>query len=47
MASGWLNNFLAASPPERVKMAAQIQGMPGASKYVGLFSSVAGTCNNY
>jgi hemophore-related protein len=47
MAQGWLNNFLAAAPPERTRMAAQIQGMPGAAKYMDLFQSVAVSCNNY
>lgn len=47
MAVGWLNSFLAAPPERRVGMAAQLQAMPGASAYVGLVQSVAGSCNNY
>jgi hemophore-related protein len=47
MAQGWLQNFLNAAPPQRVQMAHQIQGMPGASQYVGLIEQVAGSCNNY
>lgn len=40
-------NFLAAPPPQRAAMAAQLQAVPGAAQYIGLVESVAGSCNNY
>ncbi len=47
VAQGWLRNFLAAPPPRRAQMAAQIQAMPAAAQYVGLVQQVAVTCNNF
>ncbi|KZS63617.1 hemophore-related protein [Mycobacterium ostraviense] len=47
IAQGWLHSFLAAAPPRRAQMAAQVQAMPGAAQYVGLVESVAASCNNY
>lgn len=40
-------HFLAAPPPQRAAMAAQLQAVPGAAQYIGLVESVAGSCNNY
>lgn len=47
VAQSYLRNFLAAPPPQRAAMAAQLQAVPGASQYIGLVESVAGSCNNY
>ncbi|KAA1250786.1 hemophore-related protein [Mycobacterium simiae] len=47
IAQGWLHSFLAAAPPRRAQMAAQVQAMPGAAQYVGLVESVAASCNSY
>lgn len=47
MAQGWLQNFLAAPPPQRAQMAQQAEGMPGAAQYIGLIGQIAGTCNNF
>ncbi|AKN16428.1 hemophore-related protein [Mycobacterium haemophilum] len=47
IAQSYLHQFLAAPPPRRAQMAAQLQVMPGAGQYLGLVESVAGTCNNY
>ncbi|MFY2861674.1 hemophore-related protein [Mycobacterium sp. THU-M104] len=46
-AQNYLRQFLAAAPPQRQAMAAQVQAMPQAAQYFGLVQSVAGTCNNY
>ncbi|OSC40074.1 hemophore-related protein [Mycobacterium decipiens] len=47
MAQTYLRNFLAAPPPQRAQMAAQLQIVPGAAQYMGLVESVAGSCSNY
>lgn len=47
VAQSYLRNFLAAPPPQRAAMAAQLQAVPGATQYIGLVESVAGSCNNY
>lgn len=47
MAQSYLQQFLASAPPQRAAMAAQLQALPGASKYIGVVQSVAGVCNNY
>lgn len=47
VAQSYLRNFLAAPPPQRAAMAAQLQAVPGAAQYIGLVESVAGSCNNY
>lgn len=46
VAQSYLRNFLAAPPPQRAAMAAQLQAVPPA-QYIGLVESVAGSCNNY
>lgn len=47
IAQSYLQRFLASPPPQRAQMAAQLQAMPGASRYIGVVSDVAGVCNNY
>ena len=47
VAQSYLRQFLAAPPPRRAQMAAQLQSMQGAGQYVGLMQQVAGICNNY
>lgn len=47
VAQSYLRNFLAAPPPQRAAMAAQLQAVLGAAQYIGLVESVAGSCNNY
>lgn len=47
VAQSYLRNFLAAPPPQRAAMAAQLQAVSGAAQYIGLVESVAGSCNNY
>ena len=47
MAQSYLRNFLAAPPPKRAQMAAQIQAMPQAAPYFNDVLAVAGSCNNY
>ena len=47
MAVGYLRNFLASAPPQRLAMAHQIQAMPQAAPYFNDVLSVAGSCNNY
>lgn len=47
VAQSYLRNFLAAPPPQRAAMAAQLQAVPGEAQYIGLVESVAGSCNNY
>jgi hemophore-related protein len=42
VAQSFLNNFLAAAPPERAQMAQQIP-----PRYMGVIQRVAGVCNNY
>src|ERR1700751_915689 len=47
MAQSYLRNFLAAPPPKRAQMAAQIRAMPQAAQFLGTMEQVAGVCNNY
>jgi hemophore-related protein len=47
MAQGWLQQFLASPPPQRVAMAQQAQGFPGAAQYFPLINQVASSCNGY
>jgi hemophore-related protein len=47
MAQGWLRSFLASPPDQRVQMAQQAEGMPGAAQYVGLIGQIATSCNSY
>ncbi len=46
-ASNYLRQFLAAPPPKRQQMAAQIRSMPEAAQFMGTIENVAGVCNNY
>lgn len=46
-AQNYIRQFLAAPPPKRQQMAAQIQGMPAAAKYFNTIQQVAVVCNNY
>lgn len=47
VAAGMLNNFLAAPPAERQRLAANFQQTSWGQKYFGAMSSIAGVCNNY
>lgn len=46
-AQSWMHSFLTAPPDRRQQMYQQVLGMPGAQRYVGTFTQVANTCNNY
>jgi hemophore-related protein len=46
-AQSYIRNFLAAPPPRRAQMAAQIQAMPSAAQYFNTIQQVATVCNNY
>lgn len=47
MAQNYLRQFLAAPPPKRAQMAAQVRAMPQAAQFMGTIENVAGVCNNY
>ena len=47
VAQSYLRQFLAAPPPRRAQMAAQIRAMPSAAQYFDTIAQVAGVCNNY
>ena len=47
VAQNYLRQFLAAPPPKRQQMAAQIRAMPQAAQFMGTIEQVAGVCNNY
>jgi hemophore-related protein len=49
MASGFLRNYLASGPDQRVQMAndAQAQFPREANKYLPMINQVANTCNNF
>ena len=47
VAQSYLRQFLAAPPPKRQQMAAQIRAMPQAAQFMGTIENVAGVCNNY
>jgi len=47
VAQNYLRSFLAAPPPKRAQMAAQIQAMPAAAQYFNDIQSAFGSCNNY
>jgi hemophore-related protein len=47
MAQSYIRQFLAAPPPRRAQMAAQVQSMPSAAQYFNDIQQVAVTCNNY
>lgn len=46
-ARSWLQNFLAAPPPQRQQIVDQAQDTPDAAHYVALFSPLANACDNY
>lgn len=46
-AQAWLQNFLAAPPPQRRELVEQAQSTPEAPEYVALFSPLANGCDNY
>lgn len=46
-AQAWLQNFLAAPPPQRQRMVDEAQGAPDASQFVALFGPLASSCENY
>lgn len=47
VAQGWLNQFLAAAPPQRQQMIDQAQSSPAGQPYVGVMIRVANTCKNF
>ncbi len=47
MATGFLHQFLDASPDRRLQMASQIEGMPDAQPYLQTMKQVAKICNKY
>ncbi len=47
IASGWLQNLVAAPPDQRAQMVEQVQGIPGLQSYLGVIYQVAGSCNRY
>ena len=49
MASGFLRNYLASGPDQRVQMANDAQAQfPGqANKYLPMINQVANTCNDF
>lgn len=46
-AQAWLQNFLAAPPPQRQQLVEQAQQRPEAPEYVALFSPLANGCDYY
>ncbi len=46
-AQSWLQNFLAAPPPQRRQLVEQAQSTPEAAEYVALFGPLASSCDNY
>ncbi|MCT7657980.1 hemophore-related protein [Mycobacterium deserti] len=42
-----LKQLVAAGPDERRRMVSQWQNVPAVQPYIGLISSVVGTCNSY
>lgn len=47
VAQSYIRQFLAASPPRRAQLAAQVQAMPAAAQYFNDIQQVAVTCNNF
>jgi hemophore-related protein len=47
MVQGYLRQFIASSPPQRLQIARQVQAMPSAAPYFNDIMSVANICNNY
>lgn len=46
-AQSWLQNFLAAPPPQRQHLVDEAQGSPDAAQYFALFGPLADSCDNY
>lgn len=46
-AQAWLQNFLAAPPPQRQQLVEQAQQRPEAPEFVALFSPLANDCDYY
>lgn len=46
-AQAWLQNFLAAPPPQRQQLVEQAESTPGEPEYVAIFSPLANDCDNY
>ncbi|BBX21543.1 hypothetical protein MTER_09540 [Mycolicibacter terrae] len=46
-AQAWLQNFLAAPPPQRQQLVEQAQNTPGAPEHVALSGPLANDCDNY
>lgn len=47
MAQGFLHQFVDSPPDQRLQMAHQIEGMPGAQPYLETMKQVAKVCNKY
>jgi hemophore-related protein len=47
LATAWLQQLVAAPPPQRQVMVNQAAGVPEVQQYSGLIGQVASTCNNY
>ncbi|HET9876848.1 MAG TPA: hemophore-related protein [Mycobacterium sp.] len=47
VAQSFLQQFLASPPAQRQQMLQQAQGSPEAAPFIGLFTPLASTCNNY
>ncbi|MEB3033217.1 hemophore-related protein [Mycolicibacter sp. MYC340] len=46
-AQSWLQNFLAAPPPQRQQMVDEAQTSPDAAQYVALFGPLASSCDKF
>jgi hemophore-related protein len=46
-AQAWLQNLLAAPPPQRQQLVEQAQSTPEEPEYVAIFSPLANDCDNY
>ncbi|CAN5853982.1 hemophore-related protein [soil metagenome] len=47
VATGWLQQLVAASPDQRRNMIAQVQGVPQIQAFGPVINQVASTCNNF
>lgn len=47
LATGWIQNLLAAGPDERRSMLAQLEAYPQLNEYTSVINSVAYSCQNY
>lgn len=47
MASGWLQNLVAADPATRRGMVTELQAIPQLAHYTTVINQVAGSCQNY